>query len=256
MTESLPAVVLAAGRITDGLARATGVDAKGLIPVGGKPIIDSVLEAIAQAKLIGDVRVVCAPSSSLVAHVGEAAVESHGPGFLDSVTTGLEAVGRPDRILLITGDLPALTGEALDHFCRQALQSDSSIVYSMVRKEASERAFPGGRRTYIPLTEGVYTGGNVGALSREFIEKHGDRISEAFAARKNPLRLCGMLGWGFVLRLLMGRLSAAEVAVRAEAVLGMNVSVVDSPFAEIGFDVDKPANLATAEAWLSAQTTP
>lgn len=249
MTERLCAAVLAAGRISPDLARETGAQAKALIHVAGRPIIDCVLEALEGAVLVGDVRVVSAEGSPVLEHVGPRSVASRGPAFLDSVRTGLEALGSPDRLLLVTGDLPFLTAEALDHFCREALQSDACIVYSIVQREDCERAFPGGRRLYVRLREGAFTGGNVALVSRAFIEEQGDRLAQAFAARKNPLRLGAMLGWRVVLRLALGRLSLGDVVARGEQLLGTKLHVVRSPHAELGFDVDKPSNLAAAEAW-------
>lgn len=249
MTERLCAAVLAAGRIAPHLARATGAQAKALIRVGGRPIIERVLEALEGAGLVGDVRVVCAEGSPLLEYVGPRSVASRGPAFLDSVRTGLEAFDSPDRILLVTGDLPFLTAEALDYFCREALQSDACIVYSIVQREDCERAFPGGRRLYVRLREGAFTGGNVAVVSRAFIEKQGDRLARTFAARKNPLRLAAMLGWRVVLRLVVGRLSLGDVVARSELLLGTKLHVVRSPHAELGFDVDNPSNLAAAEAW-------
>lgn len=251
MPETLPAAILAAGRISAPLQRATGATAKALMPAGGRPIIDKLLDAVLASSLVGEVKVVCAAGSPLLEHVGQQAVATAGPGFLDSIRTGLEALGKPEKLLLITGDLPLLTPEALDHFCREALQSGSSIVYPIVSKDDCERVFPGGRRTFVRLSDGAYTGGNVGVVSRAFVETQGERLARAFAGRKNPLRLCAMFGWGFVLRLMFGRLTVSDLVARGEEMLGANIHVVRSPYPEIGFDVDKPSNLASVEAWLT-----
>ncbi len=253
MSERLDVAVLAAGRISRGLQRASGVTAKAMIPVAGHATIDRVLAALAGAPTVGAIRVVCAAGSPVLAHVGERAVVATGPTFVDSLTTGLAALGKPARMLVVTGDLPLLTAAAVEHFCREALQSDAGIVYPIVRREDSERVFPGGRRTFVRLVDGAYTGGNVAVVSREFLETQGGRLGRAFAARKNPVRLCAMFGWGFVLRLVRGRLSLADLVARGEALLATPIRVVQSPFPEIGFDVDKPSNLATVAAWLAGR---
>jgi hypothetical protein len=82
--------------------------------------------------------------------------------------------------------------------------------------------------------------------------EHGRRLTEAFAARKHPLRLCTMLGWGFLLRLVVGRLSLDQVVDRAERLLGVKVRVVETPYPEVGFDVDKVTHLTSVEQWLAA----
>ena len=256
MSQQIPAANLAAGRMDSKLAAATGATAKALVPLRGRPMIDRILEAAAAAETISDVRVVCSAGSPLLEHVGALGVEASGPTFLDTIRTGLSALGRPERMLVITGDLGLITPAALDHFCGQALQSDASIVYPIVRKEDSERAFPGAARTYAAFRDGPITGGNVTVLGRRFIEDQGGRLAQAFAARKNPLRLCGMLGWGFVVRLALGRLTLEEAAERVRHILAVPAVLVQSPYAEIGFDVDKPSHLAAAEAWLAAHEGP
>lgn len=255
MSSRVPVIVPAAGGISDELRALTGASARGLVPIDGRPMVDSVLGTVAAAETTGDVVVVCGPGSELLEYVGDRAVASGGETFLDTLLTGLEALGRPEHVVLVNVDLPLLTPEALDHFCREGLQSGASIVYPIIRKDVCERAFPGGKRLYVRLRDGVFTGGNLSLLSRRFIETEGKRLSEAFSGRKSPLRLCRMLGWSFVLRLLLGSLTVADIARRAEQAMAAPVHVVDSPYAEVGFDVDKPADVAAVEAWLAAHQT-
>ncbi|MBP8955098.1 MAG: nucleotidyltransferase family protein [Armatimonadetes bacterium] len=251
MSEKTPVVVLAAGHISTSLARATGAAAKGMIEVGGRPIIDRLLEGLEGAKLAGEVCVVCAENSPLIEHVGERAVECKGETIVDSLRCGLEALGRPERILIVTGDLPLLSAESVDHFLGQVLHSDASIVYSVVAKRDCERVLPGGRRTYFRLLDGVFTGGNIAVMRREFLDEQGQQLERAFSMRKNPLALSALLGWGFVFRFVAGRLSLAQILARAGAILGADVDAVISPYPEVGFDVDKPGHIATVEALIA-----
>lgn len=254
MTEQLPAAILAAGHISADLARATGASAKALVPVGGAPMVDRMLGALAAARRVSQVKVVCPPESELLRHVGEGGVAVAGTTFLDSITTALAALGRPERFLILTGDLPLLTAESVDEFCAQALQSGAGIVYPVVGREDCERVFPGGRRTFIRLREGTYTGGNVAVLSRQLIESQGERLLAAFAARKNPFALSALLGGSFVLRFVLGRLSLPEITARAQSLMHTQVHVVVCPHPEIGFDVDRPSHLGAIEDRLARLT--
>lgn len=252
MSTQLPAVVLAAGRIAPDLATATGATEKALVPVGGRPMIDRVLATLDASELVGQTTVVVREGSALIGHLGPRAVVAHGPDLMDTVMTGLKALGSPERVLAVTGDLPLITPKAMDHFCAQALQSNASIVYSVINQENCERVFPGSTRTYVRLKDGRFTGGNVAVLSRGFLTEHSDRLTEAFAARKHPLRLCAMLGWGFLARLLTGRLTLDQIIERAQNLLGVSIHVVDTPYPEVGFDVDKLSHLRSVETWLAA----
>jgi len=250
MSDDLDCMVLAAGHMPSALAARTGLQARGLVPVGGRPIIDRVLDAVDGAETVRDVAVVCGTGSPLLDHVGSRAVSSAGEGIVDSIRAGFAALGGPARALVVTGDLPLLTAQSVDHFCREALQSGASIVYSIINKADCERVFPGGRRTFVRLSDCVFTGGNVAVLSRQFVETQAERLTAAFAGRKNPLRLCSLLGWGFVVRLLLGKLALVDIAQRGGALLGADVHIVRSPYVEVGFDVDKPSDLDTVDEWL------
>lgn len=251
MSATIRAAVLAAGRIDRELAAATGATAKALVRVGGRPIIDRVLQALDGSTFVEETKVVAAPESALVGYLGDRAVAADGPELMDTVMTGLGALGTPERILVVTGDLPLITAEAVDHFCDQALQSEACIVYPVISQETCERIFPGSTRTYVRLRDGRFTGGNIAVLSRRFLTEQSVRLTEAFAARKHPLRLCTMLGWGFLLRLLTGRLSLTQITERAESLLGVRVHVVQTPYPEIGFDVDKLTHLNSVEQWMA-----
>lgn len=256
MSESLPVVVLSAGRMPAGLAEATGVSATGLAPIAGKPLIDYVLAAIDATDRLGPVAVVCAEGSGLAEHVGERAVKARGPSIVDSLLTGFEALGNPDRALIVTGDLPMLTPESLDHLCSQVLPHDAGIVYSIVARDDCERMFPHGRRTYFRLREGVFTGGNISLMTRDFVQNHGQQLQAAYALRKNPLKLCTLLGWVFVFRFVLGCVSLPEILDRGGRVLGAPVAAVVSPYPQIGFDVDKPEQLVIVEKMLAQDAGP
>jgi GTP:adenosylcobinamide-phosphate guanylyltransferase len=254
-TTGLPAAVLAAGQVAPALRELTGASSKALITVGGRPMIDRMLEALRDASLVTQVRVLAAPGSEMLAYAGEAGAAVRGPEFLDTLHTAVEALGSPERLLVVTGDLPLLTAASLDHFVGEALQSEADLVYSVCRREDVERQYPGGQRTFVRLTDGEVTGANLAVFSSRFVREHGDRLAAAFAGRKHPVRLAALLGVGTVLRLLAGRASVAQMVRTAERALHASIHVVFSPYAEIGFDVDKPSNLESVQQWLATHET-
>ena len=50
--------------------------------------------------------------------------------------------------------------------------------------------------------------------------------------------------------------AAGEMRARVERLLGADVHVVESPYAEIGFDVDKPENVTAVEEALARRALP
>jgi hypothetical protein len=175
-----------------------------------------------------------------------------GDSFLDNLLHGLAAMtcehshATPDHVLVITGDLPLITAGAIEDFVTRALAADADVAYPIIPKVCCERKFPEGRRTYVRLREGVFTGGNAVVMTRGFAEQSRELIGRLYAYRKNPLKLATLFGPRFILGLLSGRLTILNLERRASAIVGARVRAVVSEHAELGFDVDKLEDLVIA----------
>jgi GTP:adenosylcobinamide-phosphate guanylyltransferase len=240
-THVVDAVVLAGGVDTGDIATELGVVHRPLLAVGGRPIVARVLSALRGASRIGKVALV-APSpvqAAAPADAVDARVEA-GDSFVDNMARGVEAIiPGSDHLLVITGDLPLITPAAIDDFVRRSLASCAALCYSIIPKEASERQFPGGRRTYVRLREGAFTGGNGMVVARHLVQAHRALLDRLFTARKHPLKMASVLGIGFIAGLLTHRLTLPYIEARIGAVIGGRAAAIISTYAELGFDVDK-----------------
>lgn len=214
--------------------------AKALVPFGGKPLACYVLEALQATPAVG-----------AVLYVGTSptpAVKGLEPGatFLESFQRGVQAAlkGRPERILVLTADLPWLNPEALTAFLASA--PDAELVYPIIAEASARAQFPAQRRTFVRLKEGRFTGGNLMLLKPAAVAALEPFIGRAYAGRKNPLVLAQLLGVDVIFRLLLGRLDLPAIEARAERVLGCTVRAVVTEHASIGADVDKPEHLSVA----------
>jgi len=252
---SVPATVLAAGTQPDPVAAATDVPHKAMLEVAGQPLVNRVIDALQQAQRVSDVVVVTAPDSPVqqILPAGVAWTESSGESFVDTITAGLDYHTGHEHTLLATCDLALLTAEAVDHFVAEALDSGAELCYSMVRAERAELLYGTEDHVVVRLRDGSFIGGNLALLSRDFIRREGQRLKTAYAGRKNPIRLARMLGSRFIWRYITGRLAVADIVERAGQILGCQAMVVNSPYAEIGFDLDKPEHIAIAQRHLQEQ---
>lgn len=225
-------VVLAGGRCPADLRDATGVEFRATLPVRGRPMVAWVIEAVAH---LGKVIAVGGPPG-LSPHQLEA-----GTTFIESLGRGLQAV-TTDSFLLVTGDLPFLTANAVDDFISRC-DPEAMLNFPVIDVRDSERAFPGMRRTSIKTREGRFTGGNIALLQAEPMRAALPVMEQAYANRKKPLRLAGMVGLGTLLAVAAGQLvpSLLPLSRLEKAVgkcLGQRVRAVVSPFPEIGADID------------------
>jgi CTP:molybdopterin cytidylyltransferase MocA len=236
------AVVLGGGGPNDRLARTVGAPSKALVPLAGAPLGAYVLAALRDSGVVREV-VFVGPTDAHLAALCDVRIPA-GDRLVDSLALGLgAALGRADgaRLLVVTADVPWWSAEGVRDFVTHAPHAD--LVYPVVREEDALAAFPDQHRTFVRLVEGRVTGGNAILLRADAVVKLLPWIDRAYRARKRPLQLAGMVGWGTLARLLMGRASLALLERRVSALVGIEGRVVVSSDAAIAADVDAPEHL-------------
>ncbi len=118
-----------------------------------------------------------------------------------------------------------------------------------------ERRFPESHRSYAHMIEGDVAGGDVFLVRPSMTLSQRDLWQELAAARKSVLRQARLVGLRIFLKLLFRRLSLDEIVARVSQVLNMRARVIQSPYAEIGMDVDKPFQLEIVRAELETHAT-
>lgn len=225
-----------------------------LIPLAGQPMIEYVLQAVQGAAGVGRVCLVGPESLRSLYRDREGLILAPaGNDVLESLANGLQALAPREWMLVVTGDIPMVTSVMIEDFLARCQEKPADFYYAILRRETNEARFPGTRRTYIRLKEGVVCGGNLFLVRPEVVAEACRRGAAIIALRKNPLGLARLIGLGFILRLLFHRLSLVEAEARFSHVLGLRGVTVISPYAEVGVDVDKPEDLALAEAALKRQ---
>ena len=167
-----------------------------------------------------------------------------GDTIFSTAAKGLSLIEEDRQTIVATSDIPLLTPESVSDFVRQAAPLNAEFCYPIVTRETCENQFPGVRRTYVRLKEGVFTGGNLFLVRPSVIQRCQQAAEEIIARRKAPLALCRLLGWRFVLGLLLGRLELPDLEKCVSKLLQLDGRVFVSRYAEIGLDVDKPSDLA------------
>jgi len=239
------AVILAGG---DGEIIDPTVQIKGLVPVAGKPMVQWVVEAMRAASTVQDVAVVVPSAENLGAWADEVdkLVVSNGD-FAENVIAGVDSFRNDRSVLLATGDLPALTPEAIDDYVTRSLEAGADLSYPLVPKEAMEQQFPGSQRTYVKLVSGSVTGGNVALLSPELAHNNTEIGQRLFDTRKSPIKMARVIGVPFIFKLVTGRLDPTDVEKKMAQLLGGTCAAIYTTHASIGADVDKPVDVVVAE---------
>jgi len=247
------AMVLAGG---DGAVIDPTVTIKGLVRVAGKPMIEWVIDALRAADHVADIAVVVPTAQGLGSWADRVdyLVVSDAP-FIDNAIAGMSIFGNNRHVLGATGDLPALTPEAIDDYIVRSLESGADFSYPLVRAEDMEQQFPGSRRTYVKVAGGPVTGGNMMVLSPDLVKRNREIGQRLFDTRKSPVAMARVIGLPFILKYVTGRLRVDDVERKMEQLLGAKCAAVYTSYASIGADVDKPIDVVVAERVLSERSS-
>jgi GTP:adenosylcobinamide-phosphate guanylyltransferase len=254
---SVNAVILAGGKNSAEMEKATGVKNRALTRIAGKTMLEYVAEALHDANsvrrivVVGDV-----PESTRYEQV-----ERNGT-LLENLLAGLDAAADgAGSVLVATSDIPFLTDKSVDDFVRRALQRDADLCYPIVSMDDYNKRFPQMKRTTLRLREGTFTGGNIMLLNPGFVREQRALVERAYAARKNVFAIGGMLGPVLLARIVLsqaiygGLLNIPTLERAVGKLLGgqCRAAAVITSYAEIGTDVDKVDDVRVAEEILSVR---
>ena len=212
------------------------------IPVLGRPLVDWVIAALKAATAVDEEIIVVGPPS--IGERNEVTLAPLGETLWDNLHAGL--AGLPpgtDRVLICTADVPLLTGPIIDDFVIHA-PAEADLVYPVVSRGRTVDRYPETRRTYVRLRGKTVTGGNLIIARPSVLRRIEERAQQLIRHRKSPVQLARDVGPLLLLRLLTGQLSLAQAERRVSRVFGIQGRVVESPYPEIGLDVDKPHDLS------------
>ncbi len=255
----MDAVVIAGARNEGKLKEFSPEPYEATIPIAGKPLIRYTIDFLAGAKTIDKV-VVVGPEAEITAALGGAKKLEFVPptgDMFDNVLVGcerLKKIGGKSRLVLVAAaDLPLITPEIVDGLVTMCVERGGEVFYPVASKETMEAKFPGTKRTYGTLKEGTFTGGNLFVVDPVVLAKVADRAKALIAGRKNALKMAGAIGFGFVVKLLLGQLTISGLETYLGKRFGFVARALIVPWAEIGIDIDKPADVELVEKYLAGQ---
>lgn len=244
--------VILAGNSKDGeIIKGEKVNNKAFYPINQKPMLQYVLDILKQVTEITEI-VVVGPSLELEEIIGDHdfKIIAHQDGIIDNVVASKEG-WEHGRLLIVTSDIPMITVDSIKDFVYQTNNFNQQLFYPIVERNKNEEVFPGVKRTYVSLKDGVFTGGNICMVDSDCIEGAAEQGKKLVTLRKSPFRLANYLGWFFLLRLLTRRLTIVDLEKRVSSMLNLKAKAIISQYPQIGTDVDKDSDIDIAEDYLN-----
>lgn len=225
---------------------------KALVPIAGKPMAQWVLDALALSNRVR--RAVVVGLDGGLSYPRELVYLPNQGGLLDNMMAGarkiVELDPQADYLLVISGDIPAVTASQIDWVIDEALSTQDDVYYCVIERRTMEERFPGCHRTFYRFRDEQVCGGDLAVVhTRVFSGETGvwKRLTEA---RKSRLKTAAAIGFGLLALFLLHRLTIDETVRRAGLRLKVRGRAIHCPFPEVGMDVDKPFQKDLVEEYL------
>jgi GTP:adenosylcobinamide-phosphate guanylyltransferase len=257
LNQLFTAIILAGVRPTgDPVAEAAGVPCKAFIPVGGRPMVLRVLDALSAAQEVGTI-MLCGPSQKLIelqpelkARIAEGRLIWVAGQSTPSLSTyhALQSVPDGLPVLVTTADHALLNSQIVDFFCGNARRMGCDLAVGLTSYQEVASAFPETKRTAMKFKDGAYCGCNLYGFLNPRSHRAAQFWRQVEQERKKPLRMMRILGWRTVARYLLGRFSLDEGLKQLSHKLEIRIRAVMLPFPQAAVDVD------TADDWHFVQS--
>lgn len=232
-------------------------DAKALVDVAGKPMIQWVLDALGGAKQVDNVILVGLSAKNDLACKKPLYYVSNQGRMLANIVAGvnksLELNKKTKYVLVVSSDIPALKPEMVDWLVDTCMETKDDIYYGVCPKDVMEARFPDSKRTYTPLKDMKVCGADINITHVRMATEHLDMWESLIGSRKNPFKQAGLIGFGTLFALLTRQLTLEDAVRRVCDRIGIKGRAIIWPYAEPCMDVDKPNQLELLREDLAKQ---
>jgi GTP:adenosylcobinamide-phosphate guanylyltransferase len=236
-------VIPAGGELDADFSRVVGTKSKALIKINEKTVLRRTVEELKGSPNVG--RVVVVGTQETLDHpdcaLADAKVLATGKSGPENIALGLKELAEmnfpPDRVLIVTCDLPFLSSAAIDGFL-QLCEEGVDFYVPLVSREDWDSKLPGTDATFVKLHDGEWTTGCVYLATVKGIHVAMPHLEEVFQNRKSKLKMAGQLGTKFVWDYLLRKLTVSDIERKIMDLLNVRGAAVPGSPPELAFDLD------------------
>jgi len=249
----MDAIVLAGGvpKPESALYPDTNGKAKAMLEIGGKYMIQWVLDALDQADTIDGIVVVgCEDKETEIHSKKIIAFKPSSEDIILNFQRGAQAVLDQNpggkSVAVVSSDIPLITSEIVNWIINSSLASNDDLYYAVVEQSKMEQRFPDSARSYVKLRDMNVCGGDLAVINMELYKSREDFWRKIFEARKSYLHQARLIGFDILILLLFRRLTFTSTVERVTRRLDIAGKGLICPYPEIAMDIDKPHQLEIA----------
>ena len=227
----------------------TNGDSKALLDMAGKPMVQWVLDALSDAKLVDNVIVIGLSSKSEITCKKQMHFISNQGRMLANIVAGVtksvELDPKSEYVLVASSDIPGISAEMVDWLIETCMETKEDIYYGVVPREVMEARYPGSNRTYTKLKDVQLCGADmhIAHVSMAIEPDHLQMWEELIGNRKSPLKQAATIGFGTLFKVATRRITLEELVATVCERIGIKGRPIVWEYAEPAMDVDKPHQL-------------
>ena len=236
----MDALILAGRKDINTLENHHKLKNKALLMINSIPMIEYVVNALNQAQEVQNI-VVVGPQFDLAPHIQKkvhSIIESTD-SIIENIKIGIDYINNDQKIIVLTSDIPLITGEMIDRFIKKCQGYEAFLYYPFISKENILEKYPKTIRSYAKLKEGFFCGGNLVIFSRILFEKNKLLLDDLYQKRKDVKKYITLLGMKFMVKYLLQSLTIKEIEDRATEIVGYPVRGIMVGDPEMMIDLDK-----------------
>ncbi len=232
-------------------------DAKALVDVAGKPMIQWVLDALNAAQQVDEIILIgLSAKTELVSAKPIHYIPNQGrmlANIVAGVNKARELNKKTEYVLVASSDIPALKGEMVDWLISKCMETKDDLYYGVCPRDVMEARFPGSNRTYTRLKDIELCGADIHVTHVRMATEHLDLWERLIGGRKSPMQQASIVGFATLWKYLTRSATLDELVEHVCKRIGIKGRVIIWEHAEPAMDVDKPHQLELLRADLEAQ---
>lgn len=249
-------IVLAGGTPAPGhpLWEHTRGQPKALLPIGDRPMIAWVLEALRRSESVTRILVVGMPPGAWTP-AGVETLPSAGD-LTANLFAGIAALRSDATAMYCWSDIPLLRPAMVDAFVRDSPHAEFDVNAALVSRTAMQSRYPDKHDLWLRLREGDFIAADIGLFSPARASEVRADLQALSARRKSALATAAYVGIPVLLRYLLRRLAIADIEALVHRRFGLRCSVQQARDPELGLDVDGPEDLLLCRRVLQQRSAP
>ena len=228
----------------DPLYAYTNGKTKALLDMGGRTMLERVVDALQSSKNVDDIVVVGLGSDLGMTFQRPVFHVPDQGSLVGNVIAGIHFLKerKPDlgMVVISSSDIPTITAEIVDQFVVSCAPYDKAIYYNLVDESTMEARFPESNRTFVKLKGINIAGGDLILAHADMADSHHDLWQALTAGRKHAWKLANIVGLRFLLKFLLRQVTFVDIEEKVQQAIGRPVQTVLSSHAELAMDADKP----------------